>query len=108
VLPTTTPLGQMLRSGRVAAGLSQNEFARRVGVDQAYVNRLESGKGKESRPSRWVVERFIQVLGLDLEKAEQLRVTAGYCPATIEALDPDRFLALISLLGGVQTPTHVI
>ena len=48
VMVEAHPFGALLRSLRVRMGLSQNQLARRAGVDPAYVNPA----GGEVRPGR--------------------------------------------------------
>lgn len=63
----------------VTASLSQNELARRAGVDAAYINRLERGS---HAPSRAVVLALTAVLELDLAETDRLLFAAGLAPAT--------------------------
>lgn len=39
-----TRIGKQVASYRRAAGFSQEELAARIGLDQAYISRLEAGK----------------------------------------------------------------
>ena len=70
--------GDWLRHHRLAAGLSQNELARQVGVDPAHVNRLE--KGIQIRPGRPVTLQIAHVLGLDAAEADRFLFAAGLAP----------------------------
>jgi transcriptional regulator with XRE-family HTH domain len=63
------PFHELLRTYRIAAGLSQNQLARWTGVDPAYINRMErspdqQGSGRSWRPSRQVVLAMADALGL--------------------------------------------
>jgi DNA-binding XRE family transcriptional regulator len=80
--------GPMLRRLRTRSGLSQNQLARRSGVDPAYVNRLEravaaTGQASVSLPSRKVVTALWEALEAAVEDRERLLVAAGHCPETI-------------------------
>ena len=79
--------GQLLRSLRVRAGLSQNQLARRAGVDPAYVNRLERAPAESTAfPSRRVVQALAEALDAGPVDAERLLVAAGLCPEAISRL----------------------
>ena len=61
-LQSSAPLRKLLVEQRAAAGLSQAEFASRLGRPQAFVSRLESGQ------RRLDVFEFVEIskaLGLD-------------------------------------------
>ena len=51
---------------RAAAGLTQEELAKRIGTTQSAIARLESGKGKHS-PSLATVQKYARALGCRLE-----------------------------------------
>jgi len=100
-LSTTYPagegLGALVRRHRTLAGLSQTALAKASGVDSAYINRIE--RGVQARPSTEVLETLIRVLGLDgTLEAEGLRISAGYCPVAILALDSTQQTALLTLI----------
>lgn len=81
------PFGALLRSLRVRSGLSQNQLARRSGVDPAYVNRLErASPGSSSLPSRKVVLALAETLEAGPVDVERLLVAAGLCPEAIVRL----------------------
>jgi transcriptional regulator with XRE-family HTH domain len=81
--------GALLRQRRIESGLSQNELARRVGIDPAYINRLErpgqlrrGGQTiRASLPSRAVLCTIARVLGLDLRATDRLLYAAGLAPS---------------------------
>jgi transcriptional regulator with XRE-family HTH domain len=80
---------EMLQAARQAAGISQNQLARRVGVDASYLNRIE--RGEREPPRREVVEALIEALELPGAEADDLLVAAGHLPralATLGPLDP--------------------
>jgi transcriptional regulator with XRE-family HTH domain len=80
----THPFGALLRVLRVRIGLSQNQLARRAGVDPAYVNRLErAGPESTSLPSRKVVLALAEVVEAGPVDLERLLVAAGLCPESI-------------------------
>ncbi|MGE3910608.1 MAG: helix-turn-helix domain-containing protein [Chloroflexota bacterium] len=81
------PFGALLRSLRVRMGLSQNQLARRSGVDPAYVNRLErANPDSSSLPSRKVVLALAETLEAGPVDVERLLVAAGLCPESIVRL----------------------
>ena len=47
------PFGVLLQHYRVAAGLSQEELAARMGVEQGYVSRLEAGTRNPTIVTIW-------------------------------------------------------
>lgn len=59
----TKPLRQRLKDLRLAAKLSQRELCRRMGVDESYVTRLESG---ERSPSPKVLSQWAEACGAEL------------------------------------------
>src|SRR3954465_11491256 len=76
--------GQLLRTLRVRIGLSQNQLARRAGVDPAYVNRLERAPATPSSlPSRKVVLALAESVEAGPVDVERLLVAAGLCPESI-------------------------
>ena len=53
----------MIRDKRIAMGLSQNELAKKVGIAQAFMHEIESGK---KNPSVDVLIRICEVLEIPL------------------------------------------
>ena len=51
---------------RTAAGVTQQELAKRIGTTQSAIARLESGKGKHS-PSLATLQKYARALGCRLE-----------------------------------------
>ena len=51
---------------RAAAGVTQEELAKRIGTTQSAIARLESGKGKHS-PSLATLQKYARALGCRLE-----------------------------------------
>jgi transcriptional regulator with XRE-family HTH domain/quercetin dioxygenase-like cupin family protein len=58
-------LGARLRDGRVAAGLSLRELARRLGVSPSFVSQIENGK---SQPSVATLYALAQLLDLSIDR----------------------------------------
>jgi transcriptional regulator with XRE-family HTH domain len=85
----------LLTRWRERAGLSQNALARRMGVNPAYVNRLEhGGRGAGNRE---LVEAAARALGLDAPERDALLAAAGHWPAALVALGPaDPALRLVA------------
>ncbi|HLI28154.1 MAG TPA: helix-turn-helix transcriptional regulator [Chloroflexota bacterium] len=96
---------RLLRQFRERAGLSCNELARLVAVDPSYISRLE--RGEREPPRRLVVERLAAVLALPPFERDRLLVSAGYTPASIEALGGwDATLqAVAEVLADPRVPT---
>ena len=68
-----------MRSLRVRMGLTQNQLARRAGVDPAYVNRLERASATStSLPSRKVVLALRSRQYSEQDAGQDLRKVAAY------------------------------
>jgi len=65
-----TPFGARLRDIRQRQGLSQQAFARQLGVSSAYVSALEHGR--RGRPSFAFVQGVIHTLGVIWDEADEL------------------------------------
>ncbi len=63
-------IGDNIRRRRVAAGLSQEELAARMGVDQAYLSRLELGQRNPTVLTLWHA-----AVALDIYPALLLEIT---------------------------------
>jgi transcriptional regulator with XRE-family HTH domain len=94
--------GGLLKTYRVAAGLSQNALAKRVGVNPAYVNRLESG---ERRPSqRHYVLDLARELRLNEEQTNRLLEAGGHLPRGFDRMDArDHTQRLVADILGDET-----
>ncbi len=94
--------GGLLKTYRVAAGLSQNALAKRVGVNPAYVNRLESG---ERRPSqRHYVLDLARELSLNEEQTNRLLEAGGHLPRGFDRMDArDHTQRLVADILGDET-----
>lgn len=90
---------ELMKEFRQRGGLSQNELARRAGVDPAYVNRMERANGPIPRPA--VLNALITTLQLDALETEKLLVAAGYCPQSVTRLGTwDQALDLVANVLG--------
>ena len=87
--------GALLQAWRERAGLSQNALARRMGVNPAYVNRLEhGGRGAGNRE---LVEAVAEALALAPAERDALLAAAGHWPAALIELGPaDPSLRLVA------------
>ncbi len=72
-----TQAGALLREWRAARRLSQLDLALEAGVSARHLSWVETGK---SRPSREVVSRLADALGMPLRERNALLVAAGYAP----------------------------
>lgn len=96
--------GAELRRLRNETGLSQSKFADRVGVDHAYVSRLEAGR---RRPARDMVFRVALEFGLSIDRRNELLAAAfGVDLRPAELRDPD-CAALIVLLADTTIPEEI-
>src|SRR3954452_6487600 len=87
VVAQAHPFGSLLRPLRVRIALSQNQLARRAGVDPAYVNRLERAPATSSSlPSRKVVLALAESGEAGPVDIERRLVAAGLCPESIVRL----------------------
>src|SRR5262245_57281036 len=86
---------ELLTRWRERAGLSQNALARRMGVNPAYVNRLEhGGRGASNRA---LVESAAAALELGAQERDRLLAAAGHWPAALADLGPaDPSLRLVA------------
>lgn len=98
--------GGLLKTYRVAAGLSQNALAKRVGVNPAYVNRLESGERRPSR--RHYVLDLARELALDEEQTNRLLEAGGHLPRGFDRMDAhDHTQRLVAdILSDEAIPGH--
>jgi transcriptional regulator with XRE-family HTH domain len=59
-------VGSNVRRLRLAAGLSQEELAARIGVEQGYVSRLEAGQKNPTIVTIWHMAVALQVPAAEL------------------------------------------
>jgi len=76
------PVGELLRSWRERRRLSQLDLANQVAVSARHVSFVETGR---SKPSREMVLRLAEHLGVPLRDRNQLLLSAGYAPVYTEA-----------------------
>ncbi|MER6735955.1 helix-turn-helix domain-containing protein [Streptomyces puniciscabiei] len=79
---TTTPqavrsIGDLLRRWRKQRLLSQNDLAVKAEISARHLSFIENGR---SEPSREVVLRLAETLGLELRERNELLLAAGYAP----------------------------
>jgi transcriptional regulator with XRE-family HTH domain len=91
--------GELFRRWRERADLSQNALARRMGVNPAYVNRLEhGGRGAGNRE---LVEAAARALALSAAERDELLAAAGHWPGAMTELGPED--DALRLVAGVLT-----
>ena len=73
--------GELLKELRLKHNLSIREAARKAGISAPYFSDMEHGR--KSAPSREVLRKVIEVLGLDKDEAESLYDYAGKAQNTI-------------------------
>ena len=77
--PDGTSAGSgMLAEIRQATGLTQAELAKRAAVSRSMVAQLEIG---ERRPSRKLLSRLCQAMGVSSEAEDRLYLAYGFTPA---------------------------
>lgn len=74
-----------LRGKRIAAGLSQEEFALLAGVGQSLISRLERGQVTDTHLS--TVRRFAAVLGCGVDALLQVPAEDKRNPGAVGACD---------------------
>lgn len=72
--------GAMLSMYREQCNFSVHELARMVGCDSSYISRLQAG---QRMPSRRIVLRCAQALGLNTIETNSLLIAAGYAPPVL-------------------------
>lgn len=75
-----TSFGKTLKILRLKAGLSQNELAEKLGINNSYLSRIEGG---ERKPSIKILRKLSEILPV---KYESLMVEAGILPKGDEDL----------------------
>ena len=75
--------GRSLRAYRTAAGYSQTKLARKVGLDESLVSRLETGKRTSSRTQ---VLAIAEALQLRDAQTDNLLIAGGYAPESRSVL----------------------
>lgn len=73
--------------------LSQNELARRAGVDAALVHRIERDAAGRTRLE--TVEQLVRALDLDGDDRARMVIAAGYWPWLDDPSMAERVLALV-------------
>lgn len=110
---TDYPLGKLVKDGRGRLGLTQMEFAERVGISQAYVSSME--RGTVRMPDVDIRRRLAGVLGmthvelligsgeLDAEEVSTApgRPVVSPLQQKIDALDPDSRRAIERIVDDV-------
>lgn len=57
--------GEFVKSGRLRLNLTQGDVAERIGVNQGYISRVESG---EREPTVTIALKLCEVLNLDINE----------------------------------------
>ena len=81
VATAPTPIGELLRAWRRRRSLSQLELALDADVSPRHLSFLETGR---ARPSREMVVRLSEKLGIPLRERNSLLLAAGYAPLYAE------------------------
>lgn len=76
--------GTKLKHFRMEAHLSQRELAAAVGMDTAYLSRIETGSLGYA-PTVDTINKFITALELPRAKADELFLAAGRIPPDVES-----------------------
>ncbi len=92
-------VGQLLRDWRTGRRLSQLELSVRAGVSARHLSFLETGR---SRPTRDMILRLAEELGVPLRSRNELLLAGGFAPAFTEsAVDGPPLAAVLSSLRDV-------
>jgi transcriptional regulator with XRE-family HTH domain len=75
--------GALLREWRTVRRLSQLDLALSAGVSARHLSYVETGK---AQPSREMVRRFAEVLGMPARERDALLVAAGHAPEAAETV----------------------
>lgn len=88
-------VAELIKGYRERVGLSQNALARSIGVNPAYINRLEKwGKGANNKD---LIEQVAAALGLSSLERDKLLVAAGHLPIAFGKLGAgDETLLLVA------------
>jgi transcriptional regulator with XRE-family HTH domain len=101
----TSPFGWALRRWRRARGWSQLELSVASGTTSRHVSFLETGR---SRPSREMVDRLAQALGLPLRERNHLLQAAGLAPmypeSALGSTDLTAFRLVVDQMLGSHEP----
>lgn len=76
--------GTKLKHLRMEAHLSQRELAAAVGMDTAYLSRIETNTHAYP-PNAETIAKFVRALKLHTLKADELYVAAGRVPPDVES-----------------------
>lgn len=101
MMPRTRSVGDLLREWRQRRRLSQLELACRADISTRHLSFVETGR---SAPSRDMVLRLAEQLGVPLRERNTLLTAAGYAPAF-----PERPLgdpALVAARAAVEQLVH--
>ncbi len=77
-------VGRNIRTARIAAGISQEELAARMAVDQGYVSSLEAGKRNPTILTIWHVSEALGVSPDVLFRMDGNGTNASSSPSAIE------------------------
>lgn len=80
----TTDLGWRIQQLRLRRGYQQKALASRAGVDAAFLNRLEHGSSRRSRPKPETVHRLLDALGATPEEREAVFHVETSPPTQVE------------------------
>lgn len=75
-------VGELLREWRTGRRLSQLELSGRAGVSARHLSFLETGR---SRPTRGMILRLAEELGVPLRSRNELLLAGGFAPAYAES-----------------------
>ncbi|MYS81519.1 helix-turn-helix domain-containing protein [Streptomyces sp. SID5474] len=95
----TQPIGDLLRQWRKRRLLSQLELATQAEISPRHLSFIENGR---SGPSRDIVLRLAEALGLELRERNPLLLAAGYAPVYHEtSLEAPHMAAVRAMLRQV-------
>jgi len=92
--------GELVRSFRERAGLSQSALAQGANIDKSYVCRLESGDREVA--SRSLALRLASILGLSTSEIDLWLISAGYVSPRMQAMATDGVSRLLQEISSLN------
>jgi transcriptional regulator with XRE-family HTH domain len=97
-------VGAWVKAERERRGWSQSELARRAGLAQSYISRLEVNA--RTKPSLKVVEQFAQAFEISPEQLMQAVGTMSPAPPAPAAITVADWIEQLRMLGPDLTPAE--
>lgn len=96
VLMLQNNLGEKIRQLRKANGLTQEQLAEKVGIDNKHLSRIEKGR---HMPTYRIIKKLADVLNIDIETLDENN--------TNEIVQPDKiYLKALHILNSAKSETE--